>query len=400
MNTLRIKNKFNFKQLMLAIGVIIIAFNLRPAITSVGPLIGIIRDDLGLANWSAGLITSLPLLAFAVMSPIAPKLGNKLGNERTMLLGLILLLLGISIRSIAFTATLYVGTIFVGLGVAVCNVLLPGFIKDKFPHRLGLMTSIYTTSMSLLAATASGLSIPLANGFGMGWQKALLFWATLAVIGITIWIYLIKSQKSSNELDLFETSGFRLLRSPLAWQVTAFMGLQSFLFYTTVSWLPEILHSYGFDMETAGWLLSFMMFISLPATFLAPILANKFQNQHGIILVIGLCALFGYGGLLIDGPFPIMILSIILIGFALGASISLALAMLGMRTSNARQAAELSGMAQSFGYLLAAIGPILIGLLFDATYSWTTPLITILVVSLLMLVFGLGASRNKYVLEN
>ncbi|MRH43730.1 MFS transporter [Aquibacillus halophilus] len=400
MNIFKAINKFSSKQILLTIGIIVIAFNLRPAITSVGPVIGIIRDDIGLANWSAGLITSLPLLAFAAMSPIAPKLGNRFGNEQTMLFGLILLFLGISVRSIAFTSTLYVGTIFVGLGVAVCNVLLPGFIKDKFPTKLGLMTSIYTTCMSLLAATASGISIPLTKDLGLGWQKSLLSWAILALIGIMIWIYLIRTQKSTSEIQLFEASGFRMLRSPLAWQVTVFMGLQSFLFYTTVSWLPEILHSFGYEMGAAGWLLSFMMFISLPATFLAPILANKFKNQQGIIIIIGLCALFGYGGLLINGPLPIMMLSITLIGFALGGSISLALAMLGMRTANARQAGELSGMAQSFGYLLASIGPIFVGLLFDLSHSWFIPIITILIVSSFMLLFGLGASRDKYVLEN
>ncbi|MDL4841122.1 CynX/NimT family MFS transporter [Aquibacillus rhizosphaerae] len=393
------QTKPSIKQIILISGIILVAFNLRPAITSVGPLIGIIRDDLGLANWNAGLITSLPLLAFATMSPLAPKLGNKLGNEKTILAGLLLLFLGIIIRSMAFTPTIYIGTTLVGLGVAICNVLLPGLIKEKFPNNIGLMTAVYTTSMSIFAATASGLSVPLASGLGLGWQKSLISWAILAGIGIMVWLILIKSTTIRIEKNFYEPSAKRLLKSPLAWQVTIFMGFQSFLFYVTISWLPEILHHSGFTISTGGWLLSYMQFVSLPATFLTPILAGRLKNQQIIIYVVGILALIGYTGLLLGGPLALMMVWITLIGFALGSSISLALALLGLRSSNARQAAELSGMAQSFGYLLASVGPIVIGLIYDFTGNWSISIITILVVSLFMIFFGLGASRDKYVLE-
>lgn len=392
--------RYSWTQTLLIVGIILIAFNLRPAITSVGPLIGIIRDDLQLENWNAGLITSLPLLAFAAMSPLAPKIGNRFGNERALLLGLFLLLIGILIRSIAMIVTLYIGTTLVGLGIALCNVLLPGLIKEKFPNKIGMMTAVYTTCMSIFAATASGMSIPLANGLDLGWQQALVSWSALAGIAIIVWLYLVKGQNPSSKQNLFEPSAGRLLKSPMAWQVTLFMGLQSFLFYVTISWLPEILHSNGFSIATGGWLLSFMQFISLPATFLTPILAGRLKNQQIIVAIITLFALVGYSGLLFGGPLGIMIIWITLIGFALGSSISLALALLGLRASNSRQAAELSGMAQSFGYLLASLGPIIIGLIYDIMNSWTPSIITILLVTLFLLLFGLGASRNKNVLEN
>src|SRR5690625_1244980 len=161
-------------RILLIAGIVIAAINLRPAITSVGPLIGTIRDDLGLSNWSAGILTSLPLIAFAVLAPIVPKLGNRYTNNIIMLAGLIILFIGISIRSLSFVFFLFLGTLFAGLGIAICNVLLPAVIKDKFPAKVGLMTSIYSTTMGIFAATASGVSVPIASEAGFGWQGALL----------------------------------------------------------------------------------------------------------------------------------------------------------------------------------------------------------------------------------
>lgn len=399
MMELRKESQKKLSNFFLVAGILLVAFNLRPAITSVGPLMGTIRDDLGLANWNTGLITSLPLLAFALMSPLAPKLSNKFGNERILLIGLALLGTGIIIRSIAFTPTLYIGTTLVGFGIAIGNVLLPGLIKEKYPEKVGLMTSLYSTSMVVFAAIASGLSIPLAEGLGWGWQNSLLSWAALVLIGLLVWSIAMKTNPVSNEKTFFEPSATKLLSSPLAWQVTIFMGLQSFLFYVTISWMPEILHANGMSITLAGWLLSYMQFISLPATFLSPILAGRLSNQKSLIWAIGFCAVSGYAGILILENTVGILISLTLIGLALGASISLALMLLSLRTTNPRQAAELSGMAQSFGYSLAAVGPILIGLIYDFSHSWNGPLVLLIGFSTIMILFGLGAARNKYVLN-
>lgn len=219
-------------RVLLFIGIIVVAFNLRPAITSIGPLIGIIRDDVGLSNWSVGLLTSLPLIAFAIMSPIVPRLANRYTNERIMMVGLILLAIGISARSISLISLLFAGTLFVGLGIAICNVLLPGVIKDKFPARVALMTSLYSTAMGIFAAAASGLSIPIATGMDLGWKFALLIWSLPAIIGIFIWVYLNKNnnKEKTEEINYINPSENRMWKSPLAWHVAAFMGLQSFYF--------------------------------------------------------------------------------------------------------------------------------------------------------------------------
>ncbi|WP_339238507.1 MFS transporter [Oceanobacillus sp. FSL W7-1281] len=383
------------------IAIMVIGFNLRPAITSVGPLLGTIRDQIGLENWSAGTITSLPLIAFAIVSPLAPKLGRKLGNEGAVLLGLILLFAGIGTRSIPYTPTLFIGTAIIGVGIAVMNVLLPAVIKEKFPHKVGQMTSVYSTSMAIFAATASGLSVPLAKGAGLGWELALLSWAVLALVGIIVWIFVIKQNPAPKEeqveLSNKPFNDSNLWKSPLAWQVTLFMGLQSFIFYVMVSWLPEIMQSFGFSVSAAGWLIAYVQFVGLPSTFLAPVLAEKFSNQQGIVLGISGGAAVGFIGLLIGGPLPLIFVWVTLIGVTFGGAISLSLAMLGMRARNGRQAGALSGMAQSVGYIFAAIGPLFIGLLFDITQAWSAPIIAIIVVCLLMMIAGLGAGRNKFV---
>lgn len=387
-------------QFLLVSAIILVAFNLRPGITSVGPLIGIIRDDVGLANWSAGLLTSLPLIAFAIMSPIAPKLGHKFTNERAMLIGMLILILGIGTRSIANAVLLFTGTLLVGFGIAILNVLLPGFIKASFPTKVGLITGIYTTSMSLMAAAGSGLSVPLATGLGLGWKLALAVWVIPAILGLIIWIYLSKKHLNGNKVEVksFQSNN-RMWKDTLAWQVALYMGLQSFLFYVTISWLPEILHHQGLSMATAGWMLSFTQFIGLPASFAIPVLSERFKSQRVLVFILSALSIFGYGGLLISKSFPVLIISCICIGFFLAGAFALALTFLGIRARNPKDAAELSGMAQSLGYILAAFGPILIGYLFDITGAWTVSIITILIDAILVFIFGMFAGRDRYVLD-
>ncbi|WP_047984481.1 CynX/NimT family MFS transporter [Ornithinibacillus californiensis] len=390
-------NNNQLYKFLLITGIIIISFNLRPAITSVGPLMSTIRDDIGLSNWSVGLLTSLPLITFAIMSPIAARLGNRYSNERIILLGLIVLLSGFAVRSITEIPLIFTGTILIGIGIAVCNVLLPGVVKDKFPLHVGLMTSVYSTAMGVSASVASGVSVPLAIDMDLGWQGALLVWSIPAVLGLLIWIFISNKRTSTSETTFLTETDSNIWKSPLAWQIAAYMGLQSFLFYVTISWLPEILHSNGMDKETAGWMLSLTQIIGLPASFIVPVIASKFTSQRVIVVIMGLISIVGYAGLLLGTTYTTLLISITLIGLALGGTFALALAFLGMRARNAKQAAALSGMAQAPGYLLAAVGPLLIGYLFDLTQAWTAPIITLIIVSTLVLLAGLGAGRNKYV---
>ncbi|MGI8387656.1 CynX/NimT family MFS transporter [Robertmurraya sp. P23] len=384
---------------MLIAGIILIAFNLRPAITSLGPLVGMIQEDVGLAHWSAGLLMSLPLLVFAVMSPLVPKIAARLTNERTLLIGLTTLLFGISIRSIPTPFLLFAGTLLVGLGIAIGNVLLPAVVKERFPKKFGLMTSVYSTSMGLVASLASGISVPLAVDLDLGWQGAQIVWGIPVIIALILWGFLFKYREEgkSGSQQQQRTSSKQIWRSSLAWQIAIFMGFQSFSFYVTISWLTEILHSHGISILTAGWLLSFTQLVGLPASFVIPVLAGRFQSQVWLSFFLGLFAVLGYSGLLLGSTYPVLIVSIIFIGIALGGSFPLALTYIGLRTQTGQQTAALSGMAQSTGYVLAAVGPLFIGYLYDLTHAWTIPLIMLIVVSVILTVFGMLSGRDRYV---
>jgi MFS transporter, CP family, cyanate transporter len=380
------------------IGIILVAFNLRPAITSLGPLVGMIQEDVGLSHWSAGLLMSLPLVIFAVISPIVPRIANRLTNEKSLLLGITFLIIGITMRSIPVTFFLFCGTILAGVGIAIGNVLLPAIVKEKFPNKFGLMTSVYSTSMGLIASLASGISIPLADDLNLGWQGAQNVWVIPAFLAIIIWIILIKYKTNDYRVKTnVNTGANQMWHSPLAWQISIFMGFQSLLFYVTISWLPEILHSRQISMELAGWLLSFTQLVGLPASFFIPVFAGRLRSQVWISFTLSLFSVLGYCGLLLGSTYPVLIISIILIGLALGGSFPLALSYIGLRARNASQAAKLSGMSQSTGYILAAIGPLFIGFLYDRTHSWTIPLITLIIVSLVVMVFGMLAGRNRFV---
>lgn len=395
------KNKQYY--ILLVAGVLFVAFNLRPALTSIGPLIGIIRDDIGFSNWSVAFLTSLPLIAFALLSPLAPKIANKLSNELTLVIGLLVLCIGISLRSISIVFFIFFGTLLIGLGIAICNVLLPSVIKEKFPTKVAIMTSIYTTSMAIFATSASGLSIPLSENLQLGWQKSLLLWALPAMIGFVIWIFIYRIGKKKNDesstvyYESKEANG--IWKDKLAWTIALFMGFQSLIYYVTISWLPEMLIDFGVTKTTAGIMLSYFQFIGIPASFIIPMLAVKLKSQSLLVVFVNTLYIIGLAMLLLKPILPVIIVAVTLIGLASSSNFALSLTFLSIRAKNARDAAELSGMAQSMGYLLAAIGPVFIGFVYDITLAWMIPNVILMIITVIIIVVGYAAGRNKYVLD-
>ncbi|MDT8859701.1 MFS transporter [Alkalihalobacillus sp. MEB130] len=387
----------SFQAILFLIGIILVAFNLRSSITAVGPLISIIRIDTNLSNSVIGLLTTLPLLAFGVFSTLAPRIGRKYGNETTVLIALIILTSGILLRSTGMVSALFFGTAMLGLGIAICNVLIPGIVKGRYPEKMGVMTGIYSASMALMAAFASGVSIPLAQGLNLGWQQSLAIWAVLSGMAVLAWLPQTRNQKRPTAISNHSKSS--IWTSKLAWQVTLFMGFQSCIFYCIIAWIPEILVSRGIDIPTAGWLLTLTQIVGLPATLLVPILAGRLANQRGIALSIALLYLIGFSGIYFGGSVGVMSLYMSLLGLAQGAGISLSLSLFGLRSQNAYDASNLSGMAQSAGYLIAAMGPLLIGLFFDLFHSWIPAFILIFGMIIAMGVFGFNAGRNQYVFQ-
>jgi CP family cyanate transporter-like MFS transporter len=385
------------QQALLVLGFVLLAANLRPALTSVAPLIGQIRMDTGISNGVAGLLTGLPLLAFGLLSSIAPRLARRFGMERVLLASMLVLAAGIVLRSEGTVTALFLGTAVLGAAIALGNVLLPGLVKHEFPERAGLMTSVYVTAMAISAAIATGASFPIAGQAGIGWRGSLALWALLALVAAVAWFPKVRGPDPANA----STGTYRrvtgLWRSPLAWQVTLFMGLQALAYYVTLTWLPEILQEEGgMSAAQAGWMLALAQVVVIPSMFLAPVLADRRPSQYGVVVAAVTLTGAGTLGLLVAAG-TATALWVVLLGLGQGACFSLALTLFALRAPDSEHAAALSGMAQSVGYLLAAVGPFLFGVLRDATHSWTVPLALLLAVVVSLLVTGLGAARDAHV---
>ncbi|HLR72849.1 MAG TPA: MFS transporter [Pseudogracilibacillus sp.] len=382
--------------LFLLIGILLISANLRAPLTSVGSLVPIIRDSLGVSNSVIGTITTVPLLAFAIVSPFAPKLAHRFGLERTIFVSMIILLIGTVLRYVTGVGTLFIGTALIGIAISFGNVLIPGMVKMSFPLRVGAITGLYAVIMNVFGALASGVSVPLANIESFGWQGALAVWGIVTVIALFIWAPQLKNPTKMPvaEDDQKKTN---MWASFTAWQVTLFMGLQSLMYYTVLTWLPDILQASGYSESVAGWLLSLQLFALIPMTFIIPIIAGKMDNQKLLGALTGIVFTLGILGLM-SSNFYIILISVILLGIACGTGFSLSMMFFTLRTKNVTEASDLSGMAQSFGYLLAALGPVLIGLLQDLFHSWTMPLILLLICGAIILIVGFLAGR-KVVIE-
>lgn len=396
MQTKEEKNKKT--ALLLVIGIIFIATTLRSPLTSVGPIISHIRDGLAISNILAGFITTIPLLAFAIVSPVVPKIARRFGIELTLFFSIILLAAGIIIRSLGTAPLLFIGTALIGTAISFGNVLLPGLIKLKFPLRIGLLTATYTVSMNLSASIGAGISYPIADKTSFGWQGALGCWTILTIIAALIWLPQINKQKRmSVQVEASPSNKSKsLLSSPLTWTITLCMGLQSLIFYTTAAWIPEIVHSQGVSADKSGWMLSLLQFAQLPITFLTPIIAGRMKDQRILVGVFTIFYILGFLGLLY-GDTSFTFIWMILIGLAGGASFGLVMMFFSLRTRTPMEAAELSGTAQSIGYLFAAIGPVFFGFLHDVTASWTTPILLFIVMAILLFASGMHAGRDRFV---
>ncbi len=387
------------QQALLVLGFVLLAANLRPALTSVAPLIGQIRMDTGISNGVAGLLTGLPLLAFGLLSSIAPRLARRFGMERVLLASMLVLAAGIVLRSGGTVTALFLGTAVLGAAIALGNVLLPGLVKHEFPERAGLMTSVYVTAMAISAAIATGASFPIAGQAGIGWRGSLALWALLALVAAVAWFPKVRGPDPANASTGTHRRVTGLWRSPLAWQVTLFMGLQALAYYVTLTWLPEILQEEGgMSAAQAGWMLALAQVVVIPSMFLAPVLADRRPSQYGVVVAAVTLTGAGTLGLLVAAG-TATALWVVLLGLGQGACFSLALTLFALRAPDSEHAAALSGMAQSVGYLLAAVGPFLFGVLRDATHSWTVPLALLLAVVVSLLVTGLGAARDAHVAE-
>ena len=374
------------------LGVIFIAINLRAPLTSVSPVVNEIIAALNLNTLQAGLITTLPLLAFGCFSIFAPQMAAKFGLERVLWYSMPVLVLGLLARASGNLTLLFAGATLIGVAITVGNVLMPAFIKLRFPHKMGLMTGINALSMNVVGVLASGFSVQIGLLTGWGWKGSVGIWAIPAIIGFLIWIPQLKPQGRQPATALGSFSG--MLRSPVAWYITVFMGLQSCMFYVFVAWLPVVLQEWGMSREEAGWTFSYIQMTQLPITLFGPVITARVKKHTPLILFTTAVLLLGVVGLIVFKNLYV-IPSVICIGIGTGLAFSIVLMFFVLKTDTPQEAARLSGMAQSFGYLIAAASPPAFGLIYDWTSDWTYSLLLLIPLTLIMGAVALMSARGK-----
>jgi CP family cyanate transporter-like MFS transporter len=391
-------NDARLRSAALAAGVILIAINLRPAAAAIGPVLNRIQADTGLSSGWAGALTTLPVLCFGLLAPLAPVLARRLGVRTALAGAMFVLLAGMLVRLIPGLGLLFLGTALAGAGIATGNVLLPVLVRRDFSHRTGTAMSLYTVSLIGFAALSAGVTVPVADALGGGWRPGLAVWAIPAAIAALAWLPALvrRDAPAAAGPDAAEVnhSARTLLRRPLAWAVTLFFALQSGAFYTVLAWLPSIFRSHGASEGHAGLLLSLAMLVGLLTALVIPGLAGRLRDQRPLVVASCVLTVAGLLGILL-APMSAPYLWVVLLGLGLNAAFPLALMLIVTRGGNVATTEGLSTMAQSIGYVLASLAPLAVGALHGISHSWTPALILLLALAAPQLVIGLAAARDR-----
>lgn len=373
----------------LAIGVLLavllVAVNLRVAVTSVGALIDLIRDA-GVSAGASAFLTTLPVLCFAVVGLLGMSVARRLGAHRGVALAMLLLMVGLVVRVLDGPVVLLAGTFVACGGIALANVLLPAVVKERFPSRVGLVTGAYSAVLSMGAAGGAAVSVPLAEATG-GWRGGLLAWSVLAAVALVVWLPFCR-HRGRVKGDAGRRS---LLREPVAWAVTVVFAIQSVCAYVVMSWLPSIYVDAGFSHATAGLLLAASILVGVPVFLVVPSLASRARSQSTLIAVLSLLLAAGFLGLWI-APVAGAWAWAVLLGVG-GGVFPVTLTLFALRTETPEDTAALSAMAQCIGYGLAAGGPLLVGLLREVTGGWGLPLALLVFACLVQTQVGRVAGR-------
>ncbi|MBO8190880.1 MFS transporter [Streptomyces oryzae] len=411
---------------LVAAGMVIAALNLRPAISGLGPLLEEVRHGLHMNGTVAGLLTSVPPLCFAVFGGLAPRLARRRGPAAVVLAGMVAITLGLVLRPLAGgTVTFLAATALALAGIAVSNVLMPVIVKHWFPDRVGSMTGLYSMALALGTAGAAAVTVPMTDALGGSWRVGLGAWAALAAVAVVPWAVISRSRQArtpgpdadrdqgpGSDHDSGSASGavrtasrppegaepaLRIAKSPTAWALGVFFGLQASAAYITMGWLPQIFRDAGVSASAAGVMLAVTMGMGVPLSFVLPKLAARMRHQGPLVLALGVCGLAGYAGLWVAPAAGAWVWALVL-GVS-NCAFPLALTMIGMRTRSNAGVVKLSAFAQSTGYLISIPGPLLVGSLHDLSGGWHLPLLLMAALMLAQMATGLLAGRDRVIEE-
>ena len=384
---------------LLVAAVAVAAFNLRPTVAALGPMLDQVRTSLHMSGAVAGLLTALPSLCFALVGLLAPRVARRFGPSATVCTGMAAVALGLAARALAPGSAVFLLLSALALaGIAVTNVLMPVLVKRYFPDRVGSMTGLYSMSLSVGTAVAAGFAVPLTGALGGNWRVGLGVWSLAAVVALLLWLAQLALTRRRDGLAPAApaaTTGLRITRSRTAWALAVFFGLQATAAYTTMGWLPQIFQDSGISATESGVLLAVTMAVSAPLSFVIPALATRRPDQGYLVLVLAACGFGAYAGLAF-APSAAPWAWAVLAGFS-NAAFPLTLTMIGLRARSSEGVAKLSAFAQGVGYLISVPGPILVGVLYQREHGWYWPLALLTVLLLAQAVVGLRAARPRWI---
>ena len=381
------------QRVLLVGGLLLLSLNLRPAAVSVGPVLDELRDGLDMGPASAGLLTSLPVLAFAVFGALAPAAAARLGPHRVTMLSLLGVVVGLAGRAVVEQESAFLALSLVAVaGMAMANVLLPSLVRLHFPDRIGLLTGLYTTALAVGLTASFILTVPVADAFG-GWRYGIGIWAVLAAVAAVPWFGLVR-QDLRLDAPVRDVTYGDIARTRMGWAMTLFFGLQSLMAYVVFGWFATLWRDAGFGAGTASALVGIVASVSIPMSLWAPQVVARPGDQRWVLVLIMCCYPVAYVGLIV-APHSLAVLWALVLGVAL-VTFPIVLTLVGLRTRTAGATAALSGWTQSTGYLMAAIGPFGVGVLHDATDGWTVSLLVLIALSVPLFLVGVYVGKPAH----
>ncbi|CEP35949.1 MULTISPECIES: MFS transporter [unclassified Halomonas] len=372
---------------------VVVGLNLRPAMSSVAPLLTRLQESAGLSATAAGLLTTLPVLFLGLSAPLAPTLAKRIGSERALSAALTLLAAGLILRGLPLPGGLFVGSAMAGCAIGIGGTLLPALVKRELPDSADLLTGLYTMALCLGGALGAGFSVPLTQLLG-SWQASLMSWSLLALFALLLWHFQMPSTTRADIPTPPKSGILRLLKQPLTWHIMFFMGIQSSMAYIVFGWLPTLLVDRGYNEADAGWTMAVSIMCQLVSALGAPWVARLGRDQRPALLLVLISTAMGLWMLLI-APLIWKWPGAALLGIGQGGSFSLALSLLVLRTANSRLAGQLSGLVQGGGYTLAALGPFGVGVMLQSGADISHIAWLLIVLITVCCGFALLAGRNQ-----